>query len=294
MVQAVTARYDGEIGRARRNTMVRFFPAGRRQNPKIVVAPGRTLVETLQTCMPGSFALCPSPARGARSGGGWNGDRLTNPDARLTFHEGDVMRIGKKRWFKIVTKEGATPDGNDFGNCRLILRPFAETDFRAVHEYASDPQVVRYVSFGPNSEEQTREFIHRAMTPAETPRTKYDFAVTLKDSGPACRRLRPLSQGRKTPGLHRLRPQRPGSGDRDTPLNSPARWWTSVFEDLDLHRITAFCDPDNTASAHVIEKTGMRREGLMRQERLGEREKWLDHTLLCDTRRTSGKPPMPE
>ena len=31
---------------------------------------------------------------------------------------------------------------------RLILRPFAETDFRSVHDYASDPEVVRYVSLG--------------------------------------------------------------------------------------------------------------------------------------------------
>ena len=34
------------------------------------------------------------------------------------------------------------------------------------------------------------------------------------------------------------------------------------FEDLKLHRIWASVAPDNTASVHVLEKIGMRREAL--------------------------------
>jgi [ribosomal protein S5]-alanine N-acetyltransferase len=41
---------------------------------------------------------------------------------------------------------------------RLILRDFDRADRKAVHSYASDPDVVRYVEWGPNSEEETKNF----------------------------------------------------------------------------------------------------------------------------------------
>lgn len=46
---------------------------------------------------------------------------------------------------------------------RLVLRDFEEADWEAVHCYASDPEVVRYMSWGPNTEEDTRGFIQRKL-----------------------------------------------------------------------------------------------------------------------------------
>ena len=43
---------------------------------------------------------------------------------------------------------------------RLVLREFNEDDWRAVHEYASDPKVVRYMDWGPNTQEETLSLIH--------------------------------------------------------------------------------------------------------------------------------------
>ena len=43
---------------------------------------------------------------------------------------------------------------------RLVLRDFAESDLAAVHEYASDPEVVCYTPWGPNTERETRIYIH--------------------------------------------------------------------------------------------------------------------------------------
>lgn len=36
------------------------------------------------------------------------------------------------------------------------------------------------------------------------------------------------------------------------------------FERLGLHRLSATCDPGNAASIRVLEKAGLRREGLLR------------------------------
>jgi 2'-5' RNA ligase len=52
------------------------------------------------------------------------------------------------------------------------------------------------------------------------------------------------------------------------------------FRDLKLHRIVATCDPQNTASARVLEKAGLLREGLMR-EHMRIRSGWRDSLLYA-------------
>jgi ribosomal-protein-alanine N-acetyltransferase len=63
---------------------------------------------------------------------------------------------------------------------RLVLRDFEEADWKLVHDYASDPEVVRYMEWGPNAIEDTRDFIRKAITHfQEHPRMNYDFVVVL-------------------------------------------------------------------------------------------------------------------
>jgi ribosomal-protein-alanine N-acetyltransferase len=50
------------------------------------------------------------------------------------------------------------------------------------------------------------------------------------------------------------------------------------FRHLDLHRVTAFTDVDNAASARVLEKCGFTREGVVR-ERVRAPGGWRDHAL---------------
>jgi RimJ/RimL family protein N-acetyltransferase len=59
---------------------------------------------------------------------------------------------------------------------RLILRPLTSDDFDAVHSWASVPANTRYMSWGPNDEEETRAFLS-SVKPGK------DFAVQLKESG---------------------------------------------------------------------------------------------------------------
>ena len=47
-----------------------------------------------------------------------------------------------------------------------------------------------------------------------------------------------------------------------------------------MHRIFAYCDVDNIASARVLEKTGMQREGLVRHDVL-MRGQWRDSYLYA-------------
>ena len=46
---------------------------------------------------------------------------------------------------------------------RLILREFQGDDFDAIHAYGSDPEVARYMVWGPNTPQETRVFLDRAL-----------------------------------------------------------------------------------------------------------------------------------
>ena len=57
------------------------------------------------------------------------------------------------------------------------------------------------------------------------------------------------------------------------------------FEEMDLHRIIATCQPENPASYRVMEKIGMRREGHFRQCIDRGNDTWWDeyfYALLAD------------
>ncbi|MGH7447752.1 MAG: GNAT family N-acetyltransferase, partial [Longimicrobiales bacterium] len=45
---------------------------------------------------------------------------------------------------------------------RLLLRELRADDFAAVHSYASDREVVRFMEWGPNTKADTRAFLQKA------------------------------------------------------------------------------------------------------------------------------------
>jgi RimJ/RimL family protein N-acetyltransferase len=168
-----------------------------------------------------------------------------------------------------------TPSGPTLTTEHLILRQFEEDDWRAVHEYASDPEVVRCMPWGPNTEEESREFVRRAMAAAaEMPRLKYDFAILLHGSTRligACGIY--LGEDARQANIgYVLNRAFWGKGYG----TEAARAFLNFgFGELKLHRITAACDVLNKSSARVMEKIGMRREGLMRQD-VWEKGEWRD------------------
>ena len=64
---------------------------------------------------------------------------------------------------------------------RHLLREFDEVDWQAVHTYASDPEVVRFMDWGPNTEDVCKALISRSISSQkERPRRNYTLAITLK------------------------------------------------------------------------------------------------------------------
>ena len=51
---------------------------------------------------------------------------------------------------------------------RLVLREFRDSDLADIEEYAGDPEVVRYLPWGPNTLEQTRNSSQGFKRPGRT------------------------------------------------------------------------------------------------------------------------------
>ena len=151
---------------------------------------------------------------------------------------------------------------------RLLLRDFRPTDFDAVHAYGSDPEVARYMEWGPNMPDDTRFFLGRALAnQAAWPRLDFGLAIEHIEAGMVIGsiNLRLCDAGNRTAeigySLHR-------DHWRQGITYEAARALVDIaFGTLGLHRVIATCDVRNTGSFSVMEKLGMRREGLMRQDR---------------------------
>ena len=148
---------------------------------------------------------------------------------------------------------------------RLLLRPFTQDDFDAVHSYASVAENIIYMVWAPNTQEQTRAFIHMAISQAEeTPCKNYQYAAVLRDTGRligACNLNLSGDDAELGWILHRgywKQGYGPEMGEAMLKLG---------FDELHLHRIIARCDAENYGSYHVMEKLNMRREGLFLDKR---------------------------
>lgn len=164
---------------------------------------------------------------------------------------------------------------------RLSLRELILSDWQAVHKYASNPEVVKYLPFGPNTIKDTKKFLYRNLGHQQTqPREHFILAVTLKDYGEL------IGSGRIS-----ITNVENKEGSIGYSLNQD--FWghgyaTEVaaalinfgFKQLQLHRIYATCDPENLSSARILEKIGMKQEGYLREHYL-IRAEWRDSLLYA-------------
>ena len=164
---------------------------------------------------------------------------------------------------------------------RLVLRDFVPGDWVRVHEYGSDKLVVRHLPWGPETPAQIRQFIKFVRSFARRQdRRQFELAVVLK------------SENRLIGGCGiRLRNPEQREGDIGYVFNR--RYWGEGyateaakaiiqfgFSKLKMHRIWATCDPPNKASARVLEKAGMKREGLLRKN-VFQKGAWRDSYLYA-------------
>lgn len=165
---------------------------------------------------------------------------------------------------------------------RLCLRPFCERDFEEVHAYASVLENVIYMTWGPNTPEDTKKFITACMeSDRERPQREYHFAILLSDSGRlvgGCSISLDEARGQGELGwtLHRdcwRQGYMPEAGEALLRFG---------FERLGLHRMFARCRADNYGSYRVMEKCGMRREAHFIKNHTGrDLNAWYDEFVYA-------------
>ena len=155
---------------------------------------------------------------------------------------------------------------------RLILRPLELNDFEAVHSWASEPENTRYMSWGPNDEEQTREFL-KSRTLGK------DFAVVLMEKVIGSCGIYPDSKNDTAELGWILRKDYWKRGYGTEICGELIRYG---FEDLLLRRIWAPCAAVNYGSYRIMERNGMRREGLLVKAFWARADKeWVDEALYA-------------
>jgi RimJ/RimL family protein N-acetyltransferase len=144
---------------------------------------------------------------------------------------------------------------------RLIIRALTPDDLERHHRMFSDPEVVRYLYFGPFDRDAAYEHLVRRSTvdlPGEG--EWINFGVEVKGEG--------VLIGELAMGFISETHQHYEVGYVFDPAHAGHGYATEgaamivelAFSGLGAHRVSGRLDARNTASARVLEKLGMRRE----------------------------------
>jgi RimJ/RimL family protein N-acetyltransferase len=163
---------------------------------------------------------------------------------------------------------------------RLTLRPFRRSDWDDVHAYAADPDVVRYLDWGPNGPADTTAHLDEVV--ADSP-TRLPYAIERRTDGRVVGSaelvIDSLTHRRAQMGYVLARDAW-GQGYATEAAAAVLRFG---LHDAGLRRVSATCDPDNTGSARVLEKIGMAYEGRLHSFFL-IRGEWRDRLLFAAVR----------
>ncbi len=168
---------------------------------------------------------------------------------------------------------------------RLLLREFVSADWPAVLAYQRDLRYLRFYHWTDRTPEDVQRFVQMFLDQQQAqPRLKYQLAVILKSSGQLignCGIRRDTIDASQADIGYELAPQYWGHGY----ATEAARAITAFgFTQLNVHRIWAWCIADNTASARVLERVGLRLEGRLRETDYFKGQWWdrLVYALLED------------
>jgi len=152
---------------------------------------------------------------------------------------------------------------------RLILRSHSSDDFDAVHSWGSNPENVRYMAWGPSTEDDTRDFLAQV-------KSGQDFIIILKETGKIIGGCGVYTDGSIGWILHKDHHKK-GYG-----TEIAAELIRYGFQDMELRRIHGTCAADNYGSCRIMERNGMRLEALHKKAFWARVDKeWIDEAVYA-------------
>lgn len=164
-----------------------------------------------------------------------------------------------------------------FETDRLTLRPPVLEDAQAVfRNYARDPQVSRYLTWRPHSDvAQTEKFLKSCIDRSDS-ETHLFWVITFRGSGEAIGMISAFREGHKAGIGFALARRYWGQGIMTEAARCVTGW---LRRSPEIYRIWAARDIENRASARVLEKLGLQREGVLRR--------WIVHPNISPEPRDS-------
>lgn len=146
---------------------------------------------------------------------------------------------------------------------RLTLRPPVHEDAEAIfRNYAQDPEVTRYLVWRPHPGVwETERFLKHCLA-AWNSGEELTWVITLRGSDEAVGMIAARPEEFKAEIGYVLSRRYWGQGLMTEAARCVTDWLRSRPE---IYRVWATCDIENVASARVLEKIGMQREGVLRR-----------------------------
>ena len=149
---------------------------------------------------------------------------------------------------------------------RLRLRPLVATDAPAIFDYCSDPNIAKHVAWQPHQTLADAEAYLAMALKLYAGGNEVLYGIELKEEGRIVGTCGlydvDLQHGTAALGYVlalRLR----GRGLMPEAMRAVLAW-AFAAEGLGLHRVQGVCRVDNDPSTRVMEKLGLRQEGVMR------------------------------
>jgi RimJ/RimL family protein N-acetyltransferase len=171
------------------------------------------------------------------------------------------------------------------GTERLLLRPLEEADLEAAAVYRGDPEVCRFLPFPPQTADDIRGRIGHILgsTSLEGERGGVPVAIVRRDDGELIGDLVLFHLDAVNGTVEIGWVVRPDAAGRGYATEACRALLDTAFRVYGVRRVVARIDADNTASARLAERLGMRLEA-----RLVENEwftgRWgdeLDYAILA-------------
>jgi [ribosomal protein S5]-alanine N-acetyltransferase len=146
---------------------------------------------------------------------------------------------------------------------RLVLRKPRRNDAPAIFSaYAQDTEVTRYMTWRPHKNVEETYRVMDLMLKLWDEAEAYSYVITLKNTDSAIGMIAIHPEGFRVAIGYVLVRQYWNKGYITEAALTVTNW---LLAQPDIYRVFATCDVENPASARVMEKIGMQREGILRR-----------------------------
>ena len=144
---------------------------------------------------------------------------------------------------------------------RLVLRRTSADDAEAVFTYARDPALSRFMTWRPHTAlDESRAFLAWCEERWQHG-IAYCWTISRQTDASLLGTIEARPDGHRVELGYVLRRDAWGVGYATEAVRAVMAW---AFSQRAVHRVWAVCDVENRASARVLEKAGMSREGRLR------------------------------